>query len=194
MRKTEDKRDAGFGVVGIISIVVVLVVIGLVGWKVYEASKTKTSNDSTSSQTSNSGNATGQTNSSTPPADTATYLDIKELGVKVKLEDGVKDATYAVQTLDDGSLVARLSTQALATADPACDASSGQLGALTKSTTSTDRFGNKLVPDGQSIFKFGDNYFTFANSQALCSEKVRTTVGAAQTAMRKSLTTLQLDQ
>lgn len=194
MRGTETTKSGGFGIVGIISIVVVLAVLGLIGWKVYEASKVKTNKNSTSSQTSNSGDTTGKTNSSTPPVDTATYLDIKELGVKMKLEDGVKDATYAVQTLDDGSLVARLSTQALAAADPACDASSGQLGALTKSTTDTDRFGNKLVPDGKSTFKFGDNYFTFANSQALCSEKVRTTVGAAQTAMRQSLTTLQLDQ
>lgn len=114
--------------------------------------------------------------------------------MKLKLSDSIKDATYSVQTLTDGSLVARFSTQSLAATDPACNAASGQLGALEKSTTSTDRLGNPLIPDGQTIFKFGNYYFTYATSQALCSEKVQTSLNGLMGAFRDSLKSLQLDQ
>lgn len=196
MDKREDARNAGFGIVGVVLIVVAVALIGFIGWRVYDASKAKptssTQQQTSSSQSSGSGQPSSQPPSGTP-TDTATYLNIKELGVRIKLDDSVKDATYSVQTLSDGSLVARFSTQSLAALDPSCDAKSGQLGALEKSTASTDRLGNELKPDGHTVFKFGNYYYTYATSQALCSSRVQSTVNAALTTFRQSLTTLQTD-
>lgn len=184
------KKNFGFGVVEVLVIVVAILIVGYIGWRAYETGKSKTSTQ-TDSQ-SNTGTSR-QTNAPAGSADVSTYLDVKELGVKIKLDSGVMDATYAVQTLSDGSLVARFSTQSFAALDPACDAQSGQLGALERSTTDIDRLGNKLVPDGKEVFKFGNYYFTYATSQALCSAKVQSAVGAAMEAFRSSLTTLQSD-
>ena len=190
MQKRENTKSTGFGAVEIVIAVAVVLVVGLIGWRFYDASKNK---QSASNQQMSSNQSATQTPKDTP-ADTAKYLDVKELGVKIKLGDQVKDATYAVQALDDGSLVARFSAHSLAASDPACDARSGQLGALEKSTIDTDRVGNKLVPDGQTVFKFENYYYTYATPQALCSEAVRSTVGTATTAFREALKTIQLDK
>ena len=190
MVQKADLRNAGFGAIEIILAVVVVLIVGFVGWRLYDISKNKP----TASNQQASGNKSTDRASGDTKVDTAAYLDIKEMGVEIKLDDQVRDATYAMQTLDDGSLVARFSTRSLAASDPACDAKSGQLGALEKSTTDVDRLGNKLVPDGQTVFKFGSYYYTYATSQALCSEAVRSTVGTATAAFREALKTMQLDK
>jgi len=185
-----DHKNTGFGVVEIIIAVVVVLVVGLISWRLYDASKNK---PSASIQQPNSNQSNEQTSNNTP-TDTATYLDIKQLGVKIKLNDQVKDATFVTRTLDDGSLVAYFSTQSFASLDPACDATSGQLGALERTTTSTDRLGNQLIPDGQRVFKFENYYYIYTTPQALCSEKVRSIVDSTMSAFQESLKTLQLDK
>lgn len=177
------QNSAGFGLTVVVVAIVALVVVGLVGWRLFDASKARPSQQQSNDQ-----------NPSNAQIDMAAYLDVKELGIKLKLDNQVRDATYAIQKLDDGSLVARFSTRSLAASDPACGAESGQLGALEKSTMNTDRAGNQLVPDGQTVFKLGDYYYTYAVSQALCSETIRSAVGPAMAAFRESLKTIQLDR
>jgi len=180
-------KDMGFGVVGVAIAVAVVLLVGVVGARIFAAVT-----DKKDTSTQNVGQHTSPPKSA--PKDSTAYLDIKELDIKIKLNDQVKDATYVVQTLDDGSLVARFSTQSLAAADSACDAGSGQLGALQRSSTDTDRLGNTLIPDGQTIFKIGSEYYTYTASQALCSEKVRSSINDVVMAFRNSLKTLQLDK
>ncbi len=83
-----NRKIEGFGIVGIIVIAVGLVIVGLVGWRVWDANRTKESSNTTTNQQESNGGT------QPTPQPSATYLDIKELGVKVKLSEDIKDAVY----------------------------------------------------------------------------------------------------
>jgi hypothetical protein len=179
---------AGFGMAGI---VVILAMTGAIIWKTYDGVHTKQNNSAdktTSDPSPNNEKFTANPNGAT------TYLTIKELGIKIKLSTDIKDTTYGIKSLSDGSLVAYFSTQSLASQDPACDAKFGPLGSIEKTAVDTDRTGAKKVVDNVSTFKVGDNYFSYSAPQALCSEKVRGVEGTQRTAFIEALKSLQSDQ
>ncbi len=158
-------------------VVTALIVIGVVAWRVWDAAG---SNEITTPSNNQSGSAT--------------YLDVKELGIKLKLSDDIKDLTYQAFDLSDGSKGARFSTGSLAAIDQNCGADFGPLGSLEATTVDTDRTGAKKVVDNSSIFKIGAYYVTYSGPQALCSDKASTVLGKAQPAFRESLKTLQVDK
>jgi hypothetical protein len=103
-----DQQQAGFGAGTIIAAVLVLAGLGLIGWKLYSLySKpvAKTTSQGTTQTSTTSNTQTNTTNTST--SDQATYLDIKELGIKIKLSVSIKDAVYAMYYTPstDGSTV-----------------------------------------------------------------------------------------
>ena len=180
MRTSEAEQTAGFGAIGSILIIIVIILIGVIGWRIYDTEKTTSTSPTSSPQP--------------PPQPPATYLDIKELGVKIKLDDSVKDAIYTVKSGSDGSQTAYFSTKSLTLVDPACGPNDVALAALSKSKMDTDQFGRKLVVNNHSVFKFGDYYFTSSGPQAACSDKDQPAQSEAVKALLRSLTTLQPDR
>lgn len=173
------RKTAGFGLIGIIITIAAIALLGIITWRIFDTNKTpETNNTSNTSQPS-------QESDDTP------YLTVKELGVKFKLSEEIKDATYSVKTLSDGSQVAKFSTASLTTQDAACNAEFGPLGSLEKTTVDTDRFGNKKVVDNVSIFKLGDNYYSYSSPQALCSEKIADTESTYRSALKEALKTIE---
>jgi len=175
------KKTAGFSLIGIIIAVVAVVAVGFVGWRVYDANNNPVQEANDSSTPSSSPTEKDQT----------TYLTINELGVRFKLSEEIKDATYSVKTLNDGSQVATFSTAALTAQDAECNAGFGPLGSLEKTTVDTDRFGNKKVVDNVTIFKINDNYYSYSSPQALCSEKIADTESGYRLALKEALKTIE---
>lgn len=99
MKKLNQK---GFEVLGLLVIIVVVIVVAGTGFYLFKQRQNK----QTAQTVANSAEVT---NGNTGTAIEG-YLDIPELGIQLKLADGVKDATYAL--MGDGSTFG-VSTQAL---------------------------------------------------------------------------------
>ncbi len=199
------KQQSGFAAIPIILAIAAVVAIGLIGYSVYQTqSKTTSSNNSTanthmttmSSQPSNT-----QTNA--VPAQADTYLDIKELGIKIKLSDGVKDAVYYYSPADNAQYPqykggATLSTQSLVSKDASCKPSGSvaPLGSITKITGDVDGKGVKLVANGNTIFKVGDSFYILQGPQSPCATTSDAqSLNTSQTAaFAEAFKTLQLDK
>ena len=172
-----NNKQSGFGIaIIIIIVVVVLAILGYAGYRVYNSQTSKptgTSNTTTSNNQTN-GNTQSSNTQTNNTQNTATYLDIKELGIKIKLSDGIKDAAYSYsaptsQTYATFGGSAYFSTQTLIDEDAACVSSKGPLGAIVKIAGNTDGFGNVLTADNNTVFKLGNNYYRYEAPQAPCS-------------------------
>lgn len=200
----DTKKQAGFGAVAIIVAVLVIAVLGFVGWRLYSSYSKPSANTTTSSnqaahQTGNmQTNATGNTSTS----DQATYLDIKELGVKIKLDDSIKDVVYSYSVANNSQYPqyvggVNLSSQSLINKDSACKPENGAnpLGSINELSTNQDGLGNTLVPNGSTVFKLGNNYYILNTPQSPCSND--STVEALATQQRavfaEDFKTVQLD-
>jgi len=92
------KNEKGFSAVEVVMVIVIIALIGVVGWMVYKnqhktpvkVSIAKTTSSPSTSKTSPANN------SSTAPQ--ASYLVIKEWGVKLLLTTPINDATYQIVT------------------------------------------------------------------------------------------------
>ena len=173
MQKKKGMASAGFGAVEVVIAIVVVLVIGFVGWRVYDTSKAKQTNTNQQQAANNQSNGQTQGNTQT---DTATYLDIKELGVKIKLSNDVQDATYyydaAYNAQYPNPKQVTISTKSLADkSGGSCAAGSGvgPLGTIQKYSGDVDGFGRPLVADGKTIFKVSDGYVVLKTPQAACS-------------------------
>ncbi|WP_234531686.1 hypothetical protein [Streptomyces shenzhenensis] len=93
------RPSGGFAIIGIIAIIAVVTFASLGGWYVYRRSHNgNKSNTPVSSSTKGAvkqGPASG--NTGTPQQNVDKYLDVKELGIKFKLTDPIKDAYYEVK-------------------------------------------------------------------------------------------------
>jgi hypothetical protein len=146
-------KQLGFNLPVIIGAILVIVLLGYAGYRVYNANTSKP----TSTNTTTSTQATNTTNSSNSQAtntQAATYLDIKELRIKIKLDDRIKDAIYNVGTSSDGSRFAHVSTQTLS------GKSNGSCGLDgTPIASITELSGTNLTVDNTNTFKVGNDYF-----------------------------------
>lgn len=190
---THDNKQSGLrAVVSIVIIVLVIALIGFIGWRVYSQSSKQATDASSSNHTSAS---------STIPQ--STYLDIKELGIKIKLDNSIKDAVYSYspaaesppQHLDIGGV--NLSTQSLIDRDQNCNPVSGgnPLGSINELFINQDELGNKLRPNGTTIFKLGNNYYILSTPQSPCStnSSVNTLAGQQRATFFNDFKTVQLD-
>lgn len=186
------KRNAGFGVVGIVLVVAAVAVLGLIGWRLYDANNAKQDNSNNQSS-----NTQGNNSSNGSQADTATYLDIKELGIKLKLSDDIKDATYYYDT-STSTPVARVSTQSLTEkSHGSCDPkTNAPFGTIKKTQSLTLPNGVTLEVDNVSVFQFGNDYIVYSTPNQPCSTD--TTVSDLQTAQlasfKQAVKTMQLNR
>lgn len=175
------KKNAGFSVAGIAIVVVAVLVVGAVVWRVYDASKNKPANNSsaTSHQAPSHSGTAGPVNSSTPLVNSATYLDIKELGVKVTLDNKTNGVTYsaAQSSNDEAVYIIDPSMKTLDQANQYCSGvTAGMIGLLDRSKDATHWGETPIVVDNVKSFKVGDYYYLFRGSQSECSQD--STVGA----------------
>lgn len=172
---TRHIQQAGFSAV--VSVVIIAFVIALtscIGWVVYRQSLQQAAHtDSGSSRTG-------------APTTQSTYLDIKELGVKIRLDDSIKDVVYSYNPSDSSPVSVHdigkvsLSTSSLIARDPNCKPAPGvyPLGLIDKFTN--DLYGDKLKLDGTTLFKFGQYYYFLAPPQSPCSTDPSVNALAAQ--------------
>jgi hypothetical protein len=204
------KKQAGFGVVPIIVIIAAIAVLGFVGFRLLttQSSKPATNNATAHTQTSPASNQPSNTQTSATPAQTDTYLHIKELGIKIKLSDGIKDAVYSMfqPQPDDGAKVIGISAQSLIDSSAVnkqinCSASSGALGIITETTTAPTYVGGQepFPVDNKSLFKFGSTYYQYQAPQTQCGisgpgyEALQQSMAQKQAAFAEAFKTVQLD-
>lgn len=130
------------------------------------------------------------------------YLDIKQLGIKIRLDSSIKDAVYSynlsadspVYEHDIGSVY--LSTRSLTARDPNCNPTRGvyPLGLIDKFVPIT--FADKLTPNGTTLFKFGQNYYFLAAPESPCStnSSVNALADKQRTAFFQDFKTVQPDR
>lgn len=171
MKKRTELKNSGFGVAGVVLIAAVVVVLGLIGWKLYDATKTK-NNTGNTQQTSNT-STPSNSGTQTPSQSEVKYLDIKELGVKVKLDDKTSGITYSVaqSSTDEAVYIIDPAMKVLDQADQSCSgATAGMIGLLDRSKDATHWGETPIKVDNVKSFKVGDYYYLFRGPQAECSQ------------------------
>lgn len=193
-----NQQQAGFGAAIIIAAVLVIAVLGLIGWKLYSLYSKPVAKTTTNQASNTQTGTTGNTNTS----DQATYLDIKELGIKIKLDVSIKDAAYAMYYTPstDGSTVVGISTQSLIDKETGnyCEASHGPLGIIIKTSDPNYQTGpnTTIAPNGKDIFKLGNNYYWYRKPQndgCAVGQVTPAMQDAAISAFAQAFTTVQLD-
>lgn len=158
-------NQGGFGIIGIIAVILVMAAMVAAGWFVYDRQKdTKAAKQEAAiSQVTDSGS--GQAHEG--------YLGIPELGIELKLADGVKDAVYIVT--DDGYTIG-LSTQALLNQlGVDCSAQIGSAAVIVSFVNPEDPHattGTTNIQVFPNAFKSADGvyYAIDYNNQTLCSD------------------------
>jgi Tfp pilus assembly major pilin PilA len=88
----KQSNQGGFAAVELVLIIVVIVLLAAVGYLVYK------NQHKTTTVTATTKSAAVATPVTTPKADTTKYLNITELGVRIKLTANIQDAYYALST------------------------------------------------------------------------------------------------
>jgi hypothetical protein len=181
------------GALPILAIVLVVVAVVAGGLVVYNASKShdrtaQTVNSSTSPSPSSSPAAAASTE---PTPATGSYLDIKELGIKIELTYDIKDVVYAMV----GSNMAKISSQSIINVSADCTAGAvGPLGTVGKTTNPNQGFGT-LIPNNETVFKFGSYYVYYQTPQSPCgnSQAVLDTAAKQRQSFQQAFKTVQPD-
>ena len=156
---------------GVVEVVLLLVLVGLivgVGYYVYNSQK-KT-NESLDNASQSLTDATKAKEGVKNKEAASRYLVIKELGVKIELDDATSDAYYV---MENG--FAYVSTTALKNANVECSAEKTAVAAISKvPKTATDEMIGKTyeqhIKDGGSGVIIGDNVYLMTRAQSYCSE------------------------
>lgn len=90
------KNESGFSVVEAILIVVIVALIGVVGWLVYKNHhKTTHVNTTNTSVTQPTMSTSTKSTTTTTPVQTAKYLAVAQLGIKIPLNSTIADLSYS---------------------------------------------------------------------------------------------------
>lgn len=153
-------RSKGFGVIGLILAVTTVALLGLIAWRIWDASQPKGDNSAI------------QHTDDQPRQLAQTHLNIKELGVKVKLDEKTKNVAY---TVAEGSNEAvYIIDPAMKTVDEANQycrgVTAGMIGLLDRSKDANHWGETPVVVNNTDVFKLGDYYYVFRAPQAECSQ------------------------
>jgi hypothetical protein len=134
----------------------------------------------------------------------STTLDITQLGVNIKLDSSVSDATYTYKLNADGSQTAYISTTTLSdNSGGSCSAQNGPLVAVTKAAGTADQvFGATAAAhpvDNARVFQYQSNgssgYIFITPAQSECSQNstVQTQASQQESALINDFKSVQPD-
>lgn len=132
--------------------VIIVVAIGTIGWRVWDNNNQNAKQDKTTNITS------------------VPYLEIAELGVKLKLTQSTKDMTYHINSSGD----AVLSSTSLAKEEPKCAADyagNNGVGMVSSFTNPEDQLPNGSGTNASTFpdaVKVGDKYYFIVTGQQFC--------------------------
>src|SRR5690242_15243454 len=163
-------KQSGFSIVEAVIAIVIIAVLGLVGWTAYNAYNhptKKTANATTN--TSNTNQPSKETTNGTTTTPQNTYLDMKEIGVKMTLNSSISDAVYAPfdTPSTDGTKSYGISAQSLIKSETKdyCEARHAPLGIVIAPTTAPSTIVGPVPVDNKSVFKFGSTYYEYIRPQ-----------------------------
>lgn len=159
MKKLNQK---GFGLWELILLLLLIILLGLLGWWVWQQNQEGKNNNASQSSSQNA-------EESEPAEEAAKYLEIPELGVKLKLDNATEDAYY---TMSSG--YAYLSLTSLKDVDD-CAADETSIAAVSKvKKTDTNEMTGKTYEqeanDGHGTI-IGENVYIVSQAQAFCTEQ-----------------------
>jgi hypothetical protein len=168
------RQENGFGMLGIAMVIAFVLLIGIVIITAYQSSHKQ--NAATPHQ--NTGNTSPSQPSNQPDSNaqpTDKYMDIKELGVKIKLNSATQDDTYrysAPITSGDNALIFNPAMQKVDAGNPNCNVNAGYIGMIQRSKDPTyfSHGSERVMVDNVTSFKIGDYYYVFAPSDSECSQ------------------------
>lgn len=176
------RNQSGFGVVGVLVALLVVVAAATAGWFVYDKQQSKKDakqEAAVSQATSNNGSGVAMNG----------YLGIPELGIQLKLADGVKDATYAVMA--DGSTIG-LSTQSLVDQyGDSCKASSGSVAQVAALVAPTPPYGGTGSDDPaayKNSYKTADQVYYVIKTEGLSEPFCGGALAASSTQAQQIIT------
>lgn len=204
---TRQDTNLGFSIVEALLILVVIGILGFTGWYVYHVRQTADKNHSAAA------NATVPTykkkidtkaKTAAPPVPQGTYLDFKEVRVKMLLSSSISDAVYAPVnnslSTDGAVAVFGLSTRSIEDAGSNCDASNGPLGLVRVTATAPMRLvppngEAPMAPDNKTLFLIGSKYYQYIAPQDFveCGTVSTAQFEANQQAFEQSFASLQSD-
>ncbi|MFD0634107.1 hypothetical protein [Catenulispora yoronensis] len=140
---------------------------------------------------------TPTTTPTTQPAPAATYLDIKEMGIKIKLSDDIKDAVYLYDTSYPATPMAKISSNTMLNKPGWCDLKNEPaFGLITERKSLAMPDGGTLKVDNTTVFQVGTNYFVYTSPQSPCAKNSddQATEVSLLASFKQALTTMQADQ
>lgn len=152
--KLQDQRGVAL-VLELVLIAVVLGAVGLVGYRAYQAKNQPQTTEATQPANSPAFKEQAQTNPNEG------YFVVKELGIRLKVSDKIKDLVYVLDKQDPQA--ASFSTKSLAATSEYCSAERSPIGLIAK---------DAKPPDGlkEGIKQFGGSYVYYLPPQATCSD------------------------
>jgi|GEM_PF-2893732 len=163
------KLRQGFGAIEIIVIITLLVIVGGLGWYALggKAKEQSSASPSPSTQvTTNSSNNTKSTQAS--PSSSEPYLEIKELGIKMKLTTKILDIEYSYDAASKKASFGSksLTTLAKQSSSSQCYVQAGPLGWITQQSQAFPANQNK--PADKDIKLLGGSYYGFFTPDVGC--------------------------
>lgn len=181
------KIRQGFGAIEIILIIAVVAIIGGLGWY---ALKGKAPQASTSPSPSNqvaADSASNTTSTQTSPSSSEPYLQIKELGVKMKLTSKILDIEYVY---DASAKTASFSTKSLTAlakqGGTSCSTTERSLGWIVQTSQPFPAVRNK--PSDKDIKTLGGSYYGYLTPDVGCPGGVASNSEALQKLYHEQLT------
>lgn len=183
-------KQKGFTAVEVVIVLLVILLLAAGGWYLWkknsDKSTTEQSANSAQQQTSNQDAANERTDTQAPAK---TYLEVKEWGVKVTLDDDSKDAYYVIKS--EGPNYAYLSVRSLT--NPDCAPDQVSVGVITRFKQGdiepiSERPYTETVPDATKV---GDYYYYYGRAQAYCDENQEAKLKAVDAAFNKSVKTIE---
>lgn len=173
-------NNKGFGLIELLLLLIFILLLIFFGWYIWKQNQSKQSSESQDSAQQ----APSQQDEEADQEET-NYLEIPELGIKMKLDDDTADAYYYMN-----SGYAYLSLESLKeTDDCAADETSIAAVAKVKKTDVNEMTGKTYEEEAKAGYGtiIGDNVYVVSQAQAFCTEKPdeQKLANAARTAFPK---------
>ncbi len=176
------RNQSGFSVIEVLLVVLVVAVLVVIGFMVYQRHKPSFAKNSA---------ATNHTQITTQPVQTTTqYLNIKEWGVRLRLDSDTTSLYYYIKL--NLPNVAYLSLKTISDVAPVCAADKTSLGAIVRLTPAEQQTAPNADVSVRGTIQIGNYWYGYENSHAACTDGTATMNNAvSKAAPNFSVNTLQ---